>query len=83
VALDWCWLAAGRVQLYLHGRQNPWDHAAGGLVAAEAGAVVCLAGRVGGACEPGLSLVPRVGIGAADAGLFDAWVAWLGADPAP
>ena len=31
VALDWCWLAAGRYHLYLHGKQNIWDYAAGRL----------------------------------------------------
>ncbi len=36
-ALDWCWLAAGRSQLYLHGGQNLWDYAAGQLILAEAG----------------------------------------------
>ncbi len=37
VALDWCWLAAGRGQLYLHGRQNIWDYAAGLLVFEQTG----------------------------------------------
>jgi myo-inositol-1(or 4)-monophosphatase len=37
VALDWCWVAAGRFHLYLHGRQRLWDYAAGSLVLAEAG----------------------------------------------
>ncbi|UCE88465.1 MAG: inositol monophosphatase family protein [Pseudomonadota bacterium] len=37
VALDWCWLAAGRCQLYLHGGQRLWDYAAGALVLQEAG----------------------------------------------
>jgi myo-inositol-1(or 4)-monophosphatase len=39
VALDWCWLAAGRFQLYLHGGQKLWDYAAGRLIANEAGVV--------------------------------------------
>lgn len=37
VALDWCWIAAGRGQLYLHGSQNIWDYAAGYLILNEAG----------------------------------------------
>jgi len=37
VALDWCWVAAGRGQLYLHGSQNLWDYAAGYLILEEAG----------------------------------------------
>lgn len=39
VALDWCWLAAGRGQLYLHGSMNLWDYAAGLLIFHEAGGV--------------------------------------------
>jgi myo-inositol-1(or 4)-monophosphatase len=37
VALDWCWIAAGRGQVYLHGAQNIWDYAAGWLILEEAG----------------------------------------------
>lgn len=37
VALDWCWLAANRYQVYVHGKQNLWDYAAGSLILAEAG----------------------------------------------
>ena len=39
-ALDLCSLAAGRVDAYYELGLKPWDHAAGGLVAAEAGAVL-------------------------------------------
>jgi myo-inositol-1(or 4)-monophosphatase len=41
VALDWCWLAAGRAQVYVHGKQNLWDYTAGALVFAEAGGYAC------------------------------------------
>jgi len=37
VALDWCWIAAGRGQIYCHGAQNIWDYAAGWLILNEAG----------------------------------------------
>lgn len=37
VALDWCWIAAGRGQLYWHGAQNLWDYAAGYLILTETG----------------------------------------------
>ena len=40
-ALDWCWLAAGRVQLYLHGQQKLWDYSAGQLILREAGGKSC------------------------------------------
>jgi myo-inositol-1(or 4)-monophosphatase len=39
-ALDLCAVAAGRIDAYYELDLNPWDHAAGALVAAEAGAVV-------------------------------------------
>lgn len=37
VALDWCWIAAGRGELYCHGAQHLWDYAAGWLILNEAG----------------------------------------------
>lgn len=36
-ALDWCYLAARRFDLYAHGGQKLWDYAAGALVLAESG----------------------------------------------
>ena len=36
VALDWCYLATARCHLYVHGKQNLWDFAAGYLVFHEA-----------------------------------------------
>jgi len=36
-ALDWCWLAAGRSQIYIHGGQKLWDYVAGQLILSEAG----------------------------------------------
>ena len=41
VALDWCWVAAGRGQVYCHGSQNLWDYIAGYLILKEAGGVSC------------------------------------------
>ena len=39
-SLDLCFVAAGRLDAYFEVGLNVWDHAAGGLVAAEAGCVV-------------------------------------------
>jgi myo-inositol-1(or 4)-monophosphatase len=39
-ALDLCWLADGRLDLYYEGGLAEWDYAAGALIAAEAGATV-------------------------------------------
>jgi myo-inositol-1(or 4)-monophosphatase len=47
-ALDLCAVAAGRVDAYVEEGLNPWDMAAGGLVATEAGAVLEKHGGVGG-----------------------------------
>jgi myo-inositol-1(or 4)-monophosphatase len=35
--LDWCYIAAGRFDVYVHGGQRLWDYAAGCLVLSEAG----------------------------------------------
>src|ERR1700674_3059547 len=40
-ALDWCYVAAGRFDVYLHGGQKIWDYAAGSLVLQEAGGFMC------------------------------------------
>ncbi len=39
--LDWCYTAAGRYDVYLHGGQKLWDYAAGSLVLQEAGGSAC------------------------------------------
>lgn len=75
VALDWCWLAAGRGHVYLHGRSNVWDYAAGEFIFTRAGGCACtLAG------EPVFTqaLTPRSSVGAVDRSLFESWTAWLG-----
>lgn len=74
VALDWCWLAAGRCSVYLHGRQKIWDYAAGSLILSEAGGrAVTLQGE--SVFRP--SLEPRSVAAALDETLFNEWVAWL------
>jgi myo-inositol-1(or 4)-monophosphatase len=69
-ALEWAWLAAGRVNLLLHGRERIWDYSAGVLLAQEA------AGR----CETfdaepvfKQTLVPRSVIAASTPELFELW----------
>ena len=39
--LEWCYVAAGRFDVYLHGGQKLWDYAAGSLVLEEAGGLMC------------------------------------------
>lgn len=35
--LQWCHLAAGRIDIFLHAGERPWDYAAGALILEEAG----------------------------------------------
>jgi myo-inositol-1(or 4)-monophosphatase len=73
VALDWCWVAAGRFHLYLHGRQRLWDYAAGSLVLAEAGG---FSDTLDGTAAPP-TLAPRSAVCSADRGLFEEWCRYL------
>ena len=75
VALDWCWLAAGRCHLYLHGRSNIWDYAAGEMILREAGGYAC---TLDGEPVFSRSLTPRSSVGGVDELLFRAWCDWLG-----
>jgi len=74
VALDWCWLAAGRGHLYLHGRSNIWDYAAGHYIFTRAGGY---SSTLEG--EPVFKdkLEPRSIVAAADESLFNDWRHWL------
>ncbi len=75
VALDWCWLAAGRCHVYLHGQQKLWDYAAGCLILQEAGGqAVTLEGEAVFAT----TLEPRSAAAALDPEVFRQWTAWLG-----
>lgn len=73
VALEWCWVAAGRFHLYLHGRQSLWDYAAGSLILEEAGG---FADTLDGIAAP-FSLKPRSAVCAADRRLFEQWRDYL------
>jgi myo-inositol-1(or 4)-monophosphatase len=78
VALDFCWIAAGRGHVYLHGRHNLWDYAAGLTILHETGGhSVSLEGRE----EPVHDLQPRSTVAALDARLFAEWCGWLGVAP--
>lgn len=74
-AIDWCWLAAGRFDVYLHGGQKLWDYAAGHLIFAETGGEsVSLDG------EPVFRnrLETRSVLAAGDSKLFQRWYDWAG-----
>lgn len=72
-SLEWCWLAAGRFHLYLHGGQKLWDYAAGSLIAAEAGIP---AATLDGEPVFAFGLTSRSVVAAMDAGSFERWAAW-------
>ena len=69
-ALEWAWLAAGRVNLLLHGRERIWDYSAGVLLAQEAGGQSETFDA-----EPVFkqTLVPRSVIAASNRELFELW----------
>jgi len=74
VALDWCWLASNRCQLYLHSRQKLWDFAAGLLIFSEAG------GRhktVAGTPIDYSHLESQAAYAAINPSLFMQWDEWL------
>jgi len=74
VALDWAWLAAGRGQVYLHGKQKLWDYAAGWLILAEAGGQ---SSTLDGDPAFHAVLQPRSSVAAANADLYQQWFSWL------
>lgn len=75
-ALDWCWLAAGRFQLYLHGGQRLWDFTAGSLILDEAGGS---ASNLQGEDVVQLDDASRKQsvVAAVDPALYAAWFRWL------
>lgn len=73
-SLEWCWLADGRFQLYLHGGQKLWDYAGGNLILTEAGGQArTLQDET--VFNPGLA--PRSVVAAVNSALFPSWQNWL------
>lgn len=73
-ALEWGWLAASRIHVYLHGGQKLWDHAAGSLLLAEAGGHSrTLRGEPVFAAE----LDPRSVVASGSDKLEDQWYRWI------
>ncbi len=74
VALDWCWIAAGRGQVYCHGSQNIWDYAAGWLILTEAGG---WSATFAGESVFQSRVEKRSAVAATTPALFDQWWGWL------
>jgi myo-inositol-1(or 4)-monophosphatase len=72
--LDWCYTAAGRYDMYLHGGQKLWDYAAGTLILWEAGGHACCIENDDFAQG---DIWQRSVIAAADAKLFEEWKSWV------
>lgn len=73
-AIDWCWMAAGRFDIYLHGGQKLWDYAAGSLIFREAGGhSISLDNE---AVFRG-QLEVRSVLASHDKNLFDYWYQWI------
>jgi len=77
VALDWCWVAAGRCQIYLHGGQKLWDYAAGQLILSESGGAGGLLADYHGDWISGFTLTPRIAVAASHADLLTLWREWI------
>jgi myo-inositol-1(or 4)-monophosphatase len=77
VALEWCWIASGRFQLYLHGGQKLWDYIAGRLIADEAGVVSALYAQDGTTPLDGIGLDKRAAVAAANQRLFERWLTFI------
>jgi len=73
--LDWCWVAAGRFDIYLHGGQKLWDYAAGSLIFSETG------GRSVSLDNEAVfrgRLEVRSVLACNDEKLFNYWYQWIG-----
>jgi myo-inositol-1(or 4)-monophosphatase len=73
-SLEWCYTAAGRFDVYLHGGQKLWDYAAGALILQEAGGAVCTLENDDFWASP---LWQRSVVAALDAELLHAWCSWI------
>ncbi|WP_296638800.1 inositol monophosphatase family protein [Thiobacillus sp. 65-1402] len=71
--LDWCYTAAGRFDVYVHGGQKLWDYAAGALILEEAGGrLASLSGSFDIA-----NVWERSVVASASPELFELWRDWL------
>lgn len=73
-ALEWCWLAADRFHVYVHGGQKLWDYAAGTLILDEAGGHAL---TLDGETVPCGQFSSRSVVASLDEELFQEWRAWL------
>ena len=72
--LDWCYTAAGRYDVYLHGGQKLWDYAAGSLILLEAGGFMC---TLDAEDFTQGDIWQRSVIASLDEKLFSEWKSWI------
>jgi len=77
-ALEWCWLAADRFHVYVHGGQKLWDYAAGSLILSETGGH---AQTLDGEPVAIGKFSSRSVVAALDETLFNDWKSWLEGAP--
>ncbi|MDC9725914.1 MAG: inositol monophosphatase family protein [Gammaproteobacteria bacterium] len=78
IALELCWIAAGRGHLYLHAKQHLWDYAAAQLILSEAGGHAC---TLEGKALSSNQLAPCSTVAALDKSLFVQWCDYLNVTP--
>jgi len=74
IALELCWIAAGRGHIYLHAKQHLWDYAAAHLILKEAGGYAC---TLEGKALSVEKLTPCSTVAALDSSLFKQWCDYL------
>jgi 3'(2'), 5'-bisphosphate nucleotidase/myo-inositol-1(or 4)-monophosphatase len=73
-AIEWCYVAAGRLDVYIHGGQMLWDYAAGRLILEEAGGRMCSVTHDDFDAD---NLWKRSVVAAATPQLFEQWRDWI------
>ncbi|MDP2323810.1 MAG: inositol monophosphatase family protein, partial [Gammaproteobacteria bacterium] len=72
--LEWCYVAAGRFDVYLHGGQKLWDYAAGSLILEDSGGLMATLKQDDFWSD---TLWQRSAIAAREPVLFEAWKRWI------
>ena len=75
--LQWCHLACGRVDAFLHAGEQPWDYAAGALILEEAGGRVATLHHDDYWRSDGTGDWSKSVIAARHPALFDEWKRWI------
>lgn len=72
--LQWCHLAAGRYDVFVHPGEHPWDYAAGALILESAGGNLCTFTHDNYWADPAWH---RSAIATSQPSLFEPWRSWV------